>query len=98
MSFAPGTILVYDAGYSMQLPHFVRIESITPSGKSVRVQELKADFIPDDRYGQTGYKVPTDIPAGKLRTCRITKYGSIHIDNHYAYEWNGSPARYDSMD
>lgn len=98
MAYEPGTILVYDAGYSMQLPHFVRVESTTPSGKSVRVVELASDFVPDDRYGQTGYKTPTDKPVGKLMTCRITKYGSVKIGSHYAYEWSGHPARYDSMD
>lgn len=98
MSFAPGTILLYNAGYTMQLPHFVRVESMTPSGKSVRVVELATEFAPDDKYGQTGYMTPTDAPVGKLRTCRITSAGSVKIDSHYAYEWNGKPARYDSMD
>lgn len=97
-TFNPGDILLYDAGYSMLLPHFAIVESITPSGKSVRIRELATEFVPDDRYGQTGYKTPTQNVSGKQKTCRLTKYGQVKIDSHYARLWDGRPARYDSMD
>lgn len=96
--FCPGDIIVYDTGYTMQLPHFALVEAITPSGKSARIVPLRDNFTPDDQYGQTGYKVPTMEPIGPKRTCRITRYGSIKIDNAYGYKWGGMPARYDTLD
>lgn len=91
-----GTIIVYDLGYSMTLPHFAIIESFTPSGKSARIREMSTNFIPDDRYGQTGYKVPV-APTGEIKTCRIKK-DYVAVDGHWSREWNGRPERYDTMD
>lgn len=94
-----GDILVYDVGYSMILPHFLRVDSVTPSGKSIRVYPIGEDFeATDGGYGQVGYKTP--IPEkviGPRRTIRVGKWGP-RIDGHLCRLWNGKPCTYDSMD
>lgn len=93
-----GTILTYDVGYSMILPHFLEVDSITPSGKSLRVYELNEEFTPSDPpYNQRGFKVPGNRRVSELKTIRIGKYGPKYND-HLCFVWNGEPRTYDSMD
>lgn len=95
-----GDIIMWDTGYSMVLPHFAVIDSFTSSGKSARITVLKSHLVSDE-YGQRGYKTPTDVRTGTVKTCRIHSIDAdpyVCVDGCYSHKWNGEPALYDTMD
>ena len=97
-NMVPGkTILTYNVGCTMSLPHFCIVEGITPSGKSIRVRHMTEKFeCTDGGYGFQGFKTPGE-PYGEVITVRIGKYGP-KMRNHLLFEWNGEPQYYDSLD
>lgn len=96
-----GTVLFYDSGYSMMLPHFLRVENRTACYASV--VELKTKNMPSDPpYNQCGSRVPlVDEPATGILETKVqlnAKSGYMKFDGHYTSVWDGKPKQYDYMD
>jgi hypothetical protein len=98
LGFHVGDIVVWDAGWSMILPHFARIISMTRC--TAKAEELSTCAAPADKYGQMGHVVPSS-PTGHIITLRTHKNGGLHTQGssgHSVYKWDGKPAMYDYMD
>ena len=92
----PGTVLFWDSGWSMLIPHFGVITRRTP--KTITVAELGITHIGADKYGQHGTAVPKmDVRTGRVYRNRLTRSYPV-VDGHYASIWDGNPKQYDFMD
>lgn len=80
-------------GYDQTQVDFYRVESFTPSGKSVRVKPCgKRDVSTDDNPHCA--MVPDGIIAGsEIVTVRLRQDGgtSTTINGHWAGKWDGKP-------
>lgn len=102
-----GAILEGNAGYSMVLPVFYKVISITPSGKSAKIRRLH-DVTVSTTDGFTGTKVPD---ANRFRDAetitRRIKVADYGFCDPYEYVsgpscplhvWDGRPRHFDYLD
>ena len=103
----PGTILEGDFGYSMCLPAFYEVVSITASGKSAKVRRLRTQNKTSDG-GWTGTCVPVpgsaegcDTETKRIKTAswdRTKPFEYVMIRDHMFSPWNGKAAYFDHWD
>ena len=92
-----GDILVTIGGYNMILVDFYKI--IKSTGKSFKVKELKKKNVSGNGWQGECVAIENEFESdAKEINCRITKYGGLKIDGHYANLWSGEPVHYDHMD
>ena len=104
----PGTILCGNVGYSMVIPVFYEVVSVTASGKSARIRELRTRETGDASNCFQGLCEPiTGSYKGEMRTRRIKvanwswvsePYEYVSDGNHSYKVWDGKPKYYDYLD
>jgi hypothetical protein len=98
-----GDILCGDIGYSMSIPVFYKVISLTSSGKSAKIARLEAIDCTDD--GFTGTRMPStkfsarDTKAYTRRINTSDYFGEyVALNGHNLYQWNGKAKYFDYLD
>lgn len=96
-------ILVSSYGYNCTLVEYYRVKRVTNCSVWLQKLETKHSYN-DDEYGQSGKVIPGKETLDKPIMRRISRdnYSNtfyVAINKYkYAYQWDGNPTYYNSMD
>jgi hypothetical protein len=98
-----GDILYSSWGYGMTLVDFFKVIKVSPSGKSITLQELESNIV--EGSGYDGYKMPSkheDRRKSPIKNKRVSpsrdSYSVKINQSAYAYKWDGKKKYFNTLD
>jgi hypothetical protein len=100
-----GDILYSSWGYNMTHVDFYKVIKVSPSGKTISLQELHSEIV-EGNAGYRGYVMPSNKENRSEKPIlnkRVSPTGllgySIKVDGHVnAYKWDGKKKYFNRMD
>lgn len=98
-----GDILYSSWGYGMTIVDFFKVIKVSPSGKSITLQELESDIV--EGSGYDGYKMPSkheDRRKSPIKNKRVSPgrdgYSVKINQSANAYKWDGKKKYFNTLD